>query len=258
MPPRHLCTALGTDLHHGLTHQCTYTHATAVPAQSAFLNLDVNFNPDAVLTPLVSHPSGAGKEGEEDAGPARRLRGRISKSSSSSANANATATTAGITSNNPIDAEEQRKRAEEARDRMGLVLTARLEVPLPDRSGWRVLHQGPPVRRVLDAPSIDSSDPSSPSPTPHRRLLLLSPPLPPSLSSFAKKQKDDDAAAAAALPASVRRTPTGFRLLAVLFDTPGMERGSPLYRCVRSYTHAFCSCTCAEPHTSFPRKKNLH
>lgn len=196
-------------------------YARPVPVQSAFLNLDAQFDPDAVLMPLVSlvpPVADAGSESDDKAPGVRWLRRRLRRTSTST---NATTST--------IDAEEQRKKAEERRDSLGLALTARLEVPLADQSGWRVLHQGVPIRHVLDAPDPDDDDDDDddPSTADSHRLLL---------SSFAKD--DDGGAAAALLPASVRQTPTGFRLLAILFDTPGMERGFPEYRFVHRMTDA--------------------
>lgn len=231
--------------------------------QSAFLNLDAQFAPDAVLTPLVAGPAAAADGGEEDeqadvgtVGSRRwrrwRRRLRMAKGGSqrgqamgaaggadaggdvaSPTAADATASSSrSSNASSALDADEKKKAQEDARDRLGLALSARLEVPQADGSGWQVLYQGPPVRRVLDAPGLDatvaatdsSATSSTSSSTGHSRFLRE--------VEAATSGVEAELEPSQSLPASVRTTPTSFRLLAVLFDTPGMERGFPVYRFV--------------------------
>ena len=237
----------------------------AVPVQSAFLSLDAHFDPDAVLTPLIvsaaAAPADAALWGEEEEGVIsstrgpharlrrRRLRRRERAAAASaeedagiSTTSSSSTTTTENDDDNHDDPEEQRKKAEEARDRLGLALSARLEVPSADGSGgWRVLYQGPPVRRVLDAPGLldghdhdhdrDAATNFSSSSSSHGRRAR-SPPL--KLLLVGEGEAGDGL-----LPPSVRDTPTAFRLLAVLFDTPGMQRGFPAYRCAISSSFFF-------------------
>ncbi len=209
-----------------------YSPPFRVPVSSSFVSLDAFFLPGELATPF-NGTMGEGGGGKGNSSSVRRFQGEERR------RRRRTSTFLTTSSSSSIEDDEAEKKAEaKAAAASGIVISAKLEVPLRDGSGWRSLYEGPVVRHVLEKEK--------------------------------EEEEEADAAAAAAAEAAgdtasrfqtadadpldpafhLRRSRVDFRLMAVLFSAPGMEeRGFPEYRV--AITVAGPSAAAVAPHLGF-------